>query len=175
MNDKIYALFDRLTYNRDKDVEITFIVKGYVNKALASQLKEGTLFRLDLKEVKAKRSLEQNAYMWALIHEISVARNTERATENDDWDVYIEALERAQAKFSIIAVKPEAMGMLKESFRAMKELNRFVTEKGVEMAQCKVFYGSSKMDVQEMAKLLDVVIDMAEESGVPVQEKTWSY
>lgn len=34
------------------------------------------------------------------------------------------------------------------------------------MAQVKVFYGSSKMDVKEMAKLIDTVLDMAAEEGV---------
>ena len=59
---------------------------------------------------------------------------------------------------------------MKEHFRAVKELNRFFTEKGVEMAQCKVFYGSSKMDVKEMALLLDTVLDMAAEREIPILE-----
>lgn len=173
--EKIYAQFDRLTYDRNQDIEITFKVKGYVNKTLATQLQEQTVYRLDIKEAKSQRTHQQNSFMWALIHDISVARNTDRATNDDDWDIYIEALERAQAKFEYFQCRKQALEMLKESFRAVKVLNEFTNEKGFEMVTIKAFYGSSTMDISEMAHLLDTVIDMAEESGVPVQEQMWSY
>lgn len=167
---EINGYFTRYQKNEDGDTEIVFTIKGFNSLQQISQLQKDTLYRFKPVEVKSKRTIKQNSTLWALIHEISVARNTERATSDDDWDVYIEALEKAQAKFTILAIKPEAIPMFKESFRALKELSRFVTEKGVEMAQVKVFYGSSKMDVAEMGKLLDTVLDMASEYGIYLQE-----
>lgn len=167
------AEFTRKTTNDDGSAEIVFTVKSYIDKEIIKELEKGALYTLKTAPVKAKRSIEQNNYLWALIHEISVADNTELATSNDDWDVYLEALERAQAKFEYIRIKPEGIPLLKEHFRAVRELNRFTTEKGVEMVQCKVFYGSSKMNISEMAKLLDTVLDMASERGVTIKETTY--
>lgn len=160
------AKYIRKSTNEDGKTEITLELNSYLDSQVISSMEKGSLYRLKWAEIKSKRSIQQNNLLWSLIHDISIERNSERATSDDDWDIYIEALERAQAKFEIIAIRPEAIPMLKESFRAVRELNRFTTEKGVEMAQCKVFYGSSKMDVKEMAKLLDTVIMMAQEQGV---------
>lgn len=167
---EINAYFTRLLRTEDGDAEITFTVRGLHSIQRLSELTKETLYRFKPVEVKSKRTIKQNSLLWSLIHEISIARNGEQATSDDDWDVYIEALEKAQASFTYVAVKPEAIPMLKESFRAIKELNQFTTEKGVTMTQCKVFYGSSKMDVQQMGKLLDTVLDMASEYNIYVKE-----
>lgn len=167
------AKYIRKITTEEGRTEITLELNSYMDNQVVSQLEKGSLYRLKWAEVKSKRSIQQNNLLWSLIHEISVGRNSEMATSDDDWDIYIEALEKAQAKCEIIAIRPEAIPMLKESFRAVRELNRFVTEKGVEMAQCKVFYGSSKMDISEMGKLLDTVIMMAQEQGIEL--RSWEY
>lgn len=165
----ITGKYVRKQINEEGNAELVIEVSNLQFVNMLDQLLKGAYYRIRLDEVKSKRSIEQNGYMWALIHDISEARNTTLATSEDDWQVYLEALERAQAKFEYLAIKPEAVPMLKQTFRAVKELNTFTTEKGVEMAQCKVFYGSSKMDAKEMAKLLDTVIDIAQEEGVELK------
>ena len=163
------AKYIRKIINEEGRTEITLELNSYQDNQVITQLEKGCLYRLKWAEIKSKRSIQQNNLMWELIHEISVSRNSELATNSDDWDVYLEALEKAQAKCEILAIRPEAIPMLKEHFRAVKELNRFTTEKGVEMAQCKIFYGSSKMDIREMAKLLDTVIMMAQAEGIELR------
>lgn len=167
---EINAYYTRMLKTEEGDAEITFTVKGMYSINQLSELTKNTLYRLKPVEVKSKRTIKQNSLLWEIIHEISIKRNGEQATSDDDWDVYLEALEKANAKFEYIAIKPEAVPMLKEHFRAVKELNRFTTEKGVEMVQCKVYYGSSKMDAKEMAKLLDTVLDIASEYEIYVKE-----
>lgn len=167
---EINAYYTRMLKTEDGDAEITFTVKGMYSINQLSELVKGTLYRARLTEVKSKRSIKQNSLLWELIHEISIKRNGEQATSDDDWDVYLEALEKANAKFEYIAIKPEAVPLLKEHFRAVKELNRFTTEKGVEMVQCRVYYGSSKMDIKEMGKLLDTVLDIASELDIYIKE-----
>lgn len=164
-----YGQYLRKYINEQGRAEIVLELDSHLDGQLVGGLEKGVLYRFKTIEIKSKRSLQQNNLMWELIHEISVSRNSELATNDDDWNVYIEALEKAQAKFTFIAIKPEALKLLKDNFRAVKELNKFTTEKGVEMVQCKVFYGSSKMDVQEMAKLIDTVIMMAQEEGIDIR------
>lgn len=172
---KIYSEFARAVYTRDDDMEVTFTIKGYINKTLANELMEGTLYRMTIDEVKSKRTLEQNRYMWALIHDIAEARCTDRATSEDSWNVYIEALQKAESSFYYVAVEERGLEDLKARCRAVKVLNRFTTEKGNEMLQCQIFIGSSQFDTKEMTKLIDVLEDMAVECGITLREQIWEY
>lgn len=163
------AKFLRKARNEEGRTEITLELASVQDDLIIEQLQKNALYRLNFSEVKSKRTLQQSAYMWALIHDISMARNGELATSDDDWVVYIESLERAQAKFEYVACLPEAYELLKHQFRATKIMNEF-EHNGKTFIQAKVFYGSSKMDVKEMAKLLDTVIMMAQEEGVELRE-----
>lgn len=149
--------------NEESDKEVTFLVRNYKDKEQIKDLEKEKPYRISLNIIKSKRSIEQNALMWSLIHEISKARGTERA--NDDWDIYLEALERAGAKYEYIAVLPEAERLLKENFRAVKLMNQFEHNNRL-FNQYKVYYGSSKMNTKEMTLLLETVLDMASEVGI---------
>ena len=161
----INAKYLRKQINEDGHTEITLELCSIQDDQIIEELKKNSLYRIKMNEIKSQRTIEQNNYLWSLIHEISVARNGNLATSEDDWDVYLEALETAQAKCEIIACLPEAYPYLKGQFRTSKVLNEF-EHKGKTFLQVKVFYGSSKLDVAEMAKLLDIVIMMAQNEGI---------
>ena len=153
--------------NEDGDTEVTFKISNYRDKESIKELQKDVPYRISCNVIKSKRSLEQNALMWKIIHEINVARGTERAT--DDWNIYIEALERAGAKYEYLAVLPEAEELLKDQFRAIKLMNSF-EHNGRTFNSYKVFYGSSKMNTKEMTMLLETVLDMAAEMGIYPKE-----
>ncbi len=153
--------------NEDGDTEVTFKISNYRDKEVIKELQKDVPYRISCNVIKSKRSLEQNALMWKIIHEINVARGTERAT--DDWDIYIEALERAGAKYEYIAFLPEAEELLKQQFRAIKLMNSF-EHNGRTFNSYKVFYGSSKMNKEEMKLLLETVLDMAAEMDIYPKE-----
>ena len=153
--------------NEDGDTEVTFKISNYRDKEIIKELQKDVPYRIGCDVIKSKRSIEQNKLLWSLIHEINVARGTERAT--DDWDIYIEALERAGAKYEYMAVLPEAEGLLKENFRAVQYMNSF-EHKGRTFNSYKVFYGSSKMNTKEMTMLLETVLDMAAEMDIYPKE-----
>lgn len=152
--------------NENGGLEIVFEACSYQDEQIIEELEKDVLYRLDVAQIKSKRSIQQNKYLWNVIHEISLAENGKKATSDDDWDIYIQCLEQANAKCEIIAVRKEAVAMLKETFRAIKELGTFTSTNGWEMVQLKCFYGSSKMDVTEMGKLLDVVIERAYQNDI---------
>ena len=163
-----HARFLRKARNEEGRTEITLELSSPMDEAIIEEL-EKALYRVNMTPVKSRRSIDQNKLLWSLLHDISMARNSELATSDDDWNVYIEALERAQAKFEYVACLPDAYELLKTQFRASKIMNEF-EHNGKTFVQAKVFYGSSKMDVKEMAKLLDTVIMMAQEEGVVLHE-----
>lgn len=157
------GIYIRKAINEDGDTEITFAVKGFADNEIIKELQKGTLYRFKVSEVKSQRTTQQNRFMWALLEEIAESDNGELYQNQDVWDVYVEALERAQARFEIVEISANAYPMLKEHYRAIQILNS--TE---DTYRCKVFYGSSKLDVKEMAKLLDIVIIMAQERGITI-------
>lgn len=160
---KINATFERFSYTASGDIELTFRTSR-VAEQYARSLEGGSTYALEAIKAKPKRTLEQNALMWALIHDIAEHRNG-RANSENEWEVYIEALERAGAKYELITCLPKAETILRETSRAIKLLTS--TEiKGKTFNSYKVFYGSSKMNKEEMAKLLDEVIDIAYQEGI---------
>ena len=120
----------------------------------------GKDYTLEVKPYKSSRSLEQNSLLWGIIQQIS------DETGNDPMDIYIAALENANAKYDYIAALPQAEDDLKKVFRAVKPLGTMMTPKGVEMTTFKVWIGSSKFDCAEMTKLIDYVISRAEELNI---------
>lgn len=160
---KTIAEIDRLSYERTGDVLLTLRIAQGDGKRQAEELPADAPLAVDICPVKSRRSLEQNKFMWALIAEIDRARNGGRAA--DEWAVYVEALERAGAKFEYIACLTTAEEMLKKAFRAVKYVKPFEGGKG-EMGVYKCFYGSSKMNTKEMGELIETILDMAAEEGI---------
>ena len=117
----------------------------------------------ELKEPKSKRSLEQNRLLWKLIHNIA------KETHHDDMEIYCTALERADAKSDYIITPLEIEEALRKSFRGVK----FIRMQEVNNKDCyvyKVYIGSSKMTVQEMTELLEIVMQMCAELQIPTME-----
>ena len=104
---KIIGNFKDLLQDSTGKGIVSFLVSNFSHKTQLSTLEKDKTYSIEIKEVKSKRSIEQNRYMWALLHEIDVAMNGERS--NDEWSVYIQCLERAGAKFDYIGCLPEAI------------------------------------------------------------------
>ena len=126
-------------------------------------------YSLELKEVKSKRTLQQNKYMWALIHSIA---HHESMNQNE-VEIYSLALEEANAKYIYLLGTPEAEDELKKNFRAVRVV-RPTIENGKEFIVYKCFVGTSKMDTKEMKKVLDIIIAWAEELGIETNEEYYS-
>ena len=163
--------YTRKNIDEEGNIELVFTLKNFADIEIAKELEKGKLYRFKTSEVKSHRTIAQNRLMWAYLEEIAEADNGERYSSGDVWDCYIEALERANSKFAFYQGTPEAIELLKNSSetRAIKEMQRFVNEKGNEIVAVKVFYGSSKMDITEMTKLVDTVLDMATERGITLK------
>lgn len=124
---------------------------------------------LELKEVRSKRSLQQNKFMWALIHQIADHKDMNMK----EIEIYTSALEEANAKYIYLMGIKEAEDELRKNFRAVKVV-RPTTENGKEYIIYKCFVGSSKLDTKEMNKLLDIIISWAEKLGIETDEKYYS-
>ena len=147
----------------DDEMLVSFSVDNYRQMQLIKELEKDKRYSVEVKEIKSKRSIEQNRLLWALMHDIDVAVNGERS--NDEWSVYIYCLERAGAKYEYIGCLPEAEEMLKENFRAVKFIKK-IDLNGKDGHMYKCFIGSSRMNTKEMTLLIDTALDVAAEVGI---------
>lgn len=133
------------------------------------KLEYGKVYSMEIKEPKSKRTIQQNKYMWALIREIA------RKQMQDEMEIYISALEQANAKYEYVMGLETIEDELKRNFRAVKVL-RPETFKGKKFIVYKCFVGSSKFDKAEMTKLLDIIIGYAEELDINtnIYEPEWN-
>lgn len=161
---KLVGNYSRIGKNINDEIEITFTIRANY-KYLLEELDKETLYSIAVSKAKDKRTEQQNKYLWALIGEIDKARNGDRS--NDDFEIYIEALMRAGAKFTHLLVEPEAESLLRDKFRAIQFVRQIRKGNRV-FNDYKCFYGSSKMDKKEMADLIDTVLDMASECGLDI-------
>lgn len=126
-------------------------------------------YSMEIKEVRSHRTLQQNKYMWALIHEIA----HHESMNQSEVEVYTLALEEANAKYIYLLGTPEVEEELKKNFRAVRVV-RPTIENGKEFIVYKCFIGTSKMDTKEMTKVVDIIIAWAEELGIETDEKYYS-
>lgn len=133
------------------------------------EVENGKEYILELKEVRSKRTLKQNRMMWALIRQIA----NHESIQQDEVEIYVSALEEANAKFIYLLGTKEAENELKKNFRAVKVV-RPTFEYGKEFIVYKCFVGSSKLNTKEMKRLLDIVIGYAEELGIETNEKYYT-
>ena len=116
-------------------------------------------YQLEIKELKSTRTVQQNRYMWALIHEIA------KEQDMDDMEVYIQALEEANAKYEYIMAPEEAEENLKKGFRAVKVVRPEI-HNNKKFYVYKCFVGSSKFNTQEMTRLIDVIVSWCHELNI---------
>ena len=117
----------------------------------------------EVKEYKSKRSNEQNKMLWKLIHLIA------KEKYQDDMEVYITILEKADAKSDYIIAMPETENELKKNFRAVKFIRQQIVNKTT-MNVYKVYIGSSKMNTKEMTELLDIAFQICAKYQIPTIE-----
>ena len=158
---KLLARYHHRVINPDTgNLEVTFAISDYNSKANTEEL-EKELYSLEIKKPRSKRSLNQNAYLWALIHELALKM------DEDDLDVYIKLLNESKAKYEVLKVLSEAENDLKKCFRVVK-LIKYDVNKDYAYFQC--YYGSSTFTTDEMNKLIDTAISWCNELNIPTLE-----
>lgn len=165
MKTKVLATLENRTLNEDGSLNVTFKVDNFRFQRYLKEL-EKKEYSLEISEIRQKRSLEQNRMLWALIHEIAMNEN---APINDDWEMYCYFLSLAKAKYTYISVIEDGLEDLKKEVRALRVLSYEKRKNGKRFANCQVFIGSSKMSKEEMSKLIDVVLQYAEELGIDTE------
>lgn len=166
---KFKGFYGRMATAENGDLELTILIKGNsditVAKHVASELKtRNKKFSFEVKEDRAKRSLNANAYLWALLEQMAHVLNTSKD------EVYLQMLER-YGVFTYLAVKPSIVERVEQEWRCIRNLGE-ATVNGKKAIQLQCYFGSSTYDTKEMSRLLDGVVSEAKELGIETMTKT---
>lgn len=161
---KLCGTYSRTGKNENNETEITLTIKNSYTRYI-KELNKEDLYSINISKARDKRTEKQNSMLWGLIAEIDKARNGDRS--NNDFSIYIEAIERAGAKYTHLLAEPGTDEMLRDKFRAI-QLVRKIEVKGKIFHDYKCFYGSSKMNKKEMTDLIDTLLDMASECDIDI-------
>jgi len=130
-------------------------------------------YDVDIREIRSKRSLDQNAMLWGIICEISKSQYGDLSEKEN---IYLQLLEMAGAKYTILTLSKEAYedkALDAYGIRNYREVGRGFNPDGKEFVSVIAFYGSSTMNTKEMTQLIDATIRYATNCGVRVDEEYW--
>lgn len=133
------------------------------------QIEEGK--RYDIVPHREKRSLNANAYAWSLIHKIAAELSRERATE--PITVYRQAVRNLpDIEATFLSCSAEAAPAFIKSWEEGhlgRQCEQFPSDTpGYVILRC--VYGSSDYNRQEMALLLDRLIQDAQALGIETKD-----
>lgn len=112
----------------------------------------------EVKRVTKKRSLNANAYCWVLCDAIAQKLGTTKEA------VYRQAVGDVGVCVPLTFTDPDAMTLFKRKWHSngLGWLTKTLDDKTL-----LAYYGSSTYSKEEMARLIDWLVDQAQEQGVP--------
>lgn len=144
-----------------KGQKISFITRDIrESDKLFDELREKPL-EVKFTPLRAKRSLDANAYMWRLLDEISKIVRAPRE------ELYRKAI-RAVGVYDDVAVTGKAVPAFVNAWNS-KGVGWFTDIFDSKLEGCKrirVYYGSSSYDSRQMARLIDYVVEDAKQMGI---------
>lgn len=166
--DKCYKMVDE-----EGNILVTFVASGYERRIAEMAVEESKKMTggimVETKEKKAKRSLEQNAMLWALLTKLAIVTAGNKSTETING-LYCDMLKETNADSTYIAAPGTTEDDLAKVFRAVRKVGeRTVRDKDNQYRQLTLFQcfpGSSKFDVKQMTELIEVTLDKCAEFGI---------
>jgi hypothetical protein len=117
----------------------------------------------EIRQQRPKRSLNANAYCWALIDKIA------KVTNQPSDVVYESMLQRYSEAYTYLVVKPTAVEKVRATLKAGHIYAYDVGTVKVgdkEGVQLQLYYGSSTFDSAQMARLIDGIVSEAKDLGI---------
>ena len=121
-----------------------------IKQILDLKFEDNDFLKAEITRIKDKKTLQQNKYMWELIHQIARKQN------QDEMEIYCQALQEANAKYTWLEGLPEIKEKLLQVYRAV-QITRYEERFGKQFAIFKCYEGTSKYDKQEMMELLEII------------------
>ena len=165
MKGRLYFDGFRLSRTDSGAIEFTLYVKPecrYAAQQIAKEMrKSDKSFLAMFEEQRERRSLDQNALMWALLKIYAEAQSGGRPGDVSPEDIYRKMLSRyGIAEFLVIPTA--AVDGLKRAYKDVVVIDDAVIERGGKRTPAKAVkcvIGSSKYDKKQMSALIDGIFD----------------
>lgn len=150
----------RIAILLNNNIEVTFTTtKTAINELEGLKDKE---LVVNVKEWRPRRSLSQNAYMWALLNEIAIKINSSKI---DIYKTYI----KDYGVFQILPIKAEAVDMFISKW-SKNGIGWFCEDLGESklngFVKLIAYFGSSTYTTAEMQRLVSAIVDDCKELGI---------
>ena len=119
---------------------------------------------IEVKKVRKKKSLDQNAYLWTLIKKLA------KKLQVPYTEVYINVI-REGGEYEVMPIRDDAVGTWVANWqtRGIGWVCEVLGKSKIEgYTNVKTYYGTSVYDSKQMARLLDIVIDECKSNGIEV-------
>ena len=141
--------------------EITLSTKEDFSQAF-DDLKDNPV-NVEIKKASAKRSRDANAFAWVLIDKIAEKMNISKV------EVYRNAIREIGGVSEIVCIKDKAVDRLRSGWEknGLGWQTETMPSKLPGCTNVILYYGSSTYDTSQMSRLLDLIIQEAEQQGIP--------
>ena len=117
---------------------------------------------VELKKHREKRSLDANAYCWALIHKLA------EVTRIPAIEIYREAVRNIGGNNEIVCVQDKAVEKLVEGWQrnGIGWITSTMPSKIEGCTNVILYYGSSTYDTKQMSRLIDNIVQDCQAQGI---------
>ena len=170
-----------LRYNDNETVELTFESENGEEKRELTFAHDNwkdltvkhpkTKLKLDIKKVKKSRTLDQNAFMWKLLHIYASEINGDRFSKYDVEELYVRQLKKYSTPQQLLILQSatdEFVRKLEPRWYRIKGYTQGKDNKPY--VYLEVYPGSSKFDTKEMTVLIDGILDDMQANGIDTSE-----
>ena len=150
----------------DKNIIVQFEIPKHYLKSI-NRIDKERLLQIDIQDKKSQRTLQQNAYIWALIHEIDRKENGSVSKESE-MELYRNLIKMARVRIDYLQTIPEALETLQNTYRVVEEIESRISEKGVETNVYACYRGTSQFNKEEMSDFVEVILQYANNLGIDI-------
>lgn len=122
-----------------------------------SQITDDKKYTIEIRELREKRSLDANAYLWVLIGKIA------DAIKSSKDEVYLTMLKR-YGQGGIVKLRNKDVDEFRRAYKYCEEHERLPDEDAAKYL--RFWIGSSKYDQYEMSVLIDGVVSECQQLGI---------
>ena len=131
--------------------------------AFCDEMKEGKVYEANLKEYRPKRSLDANAYAWALLGKLANKVGLPKE------DVYREFIRDVGDNYEILPIRNDAVDKWISNWRrkGIGWVCDILGESKLDgYTNVITYYGSSTYDSKQMSTLINLIVDECKQQGI---------
>ena len=170
-----------LRYNDNETVELTFESENGEEKRELTFAHDNwkdltvkhpkTKLKLDIKKVKKERTLDQNAFMWKLLHIYASEINGDRFSKYDVEELYVTQLKKYSNPQKLLIKETAVDEFVRKLQPRWYQIKGYTKSKKNEtFAYLEIYAGSSNFDTKEMTVLIDGILDDMQFNGIDTGE-----